>query len=419
MKRQQKNNWKNVLLSRFTHQERKRPRTRTTLRLESLERRQVLSGVPWVPTGMAEAPSAETAASVPAAEVAAAADAAAAKVPGKGSPEVMKATVTPDVVPATPPADGERLDTDPVGVNEGNNRADDGLDGGAFDTLPDAEMFRELQELQRLMKDLQEAFQFPEVGGGLPGGSDPSVDVDGIEQRVFGDEASVEDILFGRQGPRWNGTGTGVDSFDMNNTESGGYPSGERGPSGQAAPNISPSETSIDDFSEYGGDTIETTTAQMDVVPFVVFVIPPSVVSVPVAAAASAVWLIVTDIFTTTTSECDQPNPEGDDDGGPIKGDSNGTLDWLAGRSPRSRNPATAPRIGKLDVLGQPDSEEGRYPAAAHDRFARMRDDIDPAMMSSGADGGGSGGDSEGCPIGPDPDDPDSPIGPSGPSPVE
>ena len=124
----------------------------------------------------------------------------------------MKATVTPDVVPATPPADGEGLDTEPVGVNEGNNRADDGLDGGAFDTLPDAEVFRELQELQRLMKDLQEAFQFPEVGGGLPGGSDPSVD--GIQQRVFGDEASVEDILFGRQGPRWNGTGTGVGSFD-------------------------------------------------------------------------------------------------------------------------------------------------------------------------------------------------------------
>lgn len=139
----------------------------------------------------------------------------------------------------------------------------------------------------------------------------------------------------------------------------------------------------------------------------------------PALAAVLTGLLLRGDNPDDEPSEDRQPNPEGDDGGGPIKGDSNDTLDWLAGRSPRSRNPATAPRIGKLDVLGQPDSEKGRYPAAAPNRFARMRDDIDPAMMSSGADGGGTGGGSEGCPIGPDPNDPDSPIGPGDPSPVE
>lgn len=447
MKRHDKNSPNGIFRSFFANKKRRRPSTRKTLRLESLEPRQVLSGVPWLPAGIAEAPIAEAAASVPAAEVAAAADAGTAKVPGKGSPEVMKATVTPEVVPATPPADGERLDTAPVGVNAGNNRADDGLDGGAFDTLPDAEVFRELQELQWLMKDLQEAFQFPEVGGGLPGGSDPSVD--GIRERVAGDEASVEDILFGRQGPRWNGTGTGVGSFDMNNPESGGYPSGERGPSGQAAPDITPEADRDCDYpspyvsgehifertNEHGNTFVSHYSSDGNLV---MQIATGDLVDALVGHDNSQIIDVYRDgkhvgsltrVNGITVNRFiggepiiphmdSQPNPEGDDGGGPIKGDSNDTLDWLAGRSPRSRNPATAPRIGKLDVLGQPGSEEGRYPAAAPNRFARMRDDIDPAMMSSGADGG-SGGDSEGCPIGPDPDDPDSPIGPSGPSPVE
>lgn len=454
MKRQPKNSWKNRFRSFFTNQKRRRPGNRNILCLESLEKRQMLSGVPWLPTGIAEAPIAEAAASVPAAEVAAAADAAAAKVPGKESPEAMKATVTSDAASATPPADGERLDTEPAGVNEENNRADDGLDGGAFDTLPDVEMFRELQELQRLMKDLQEAFQFPEVGDGLPGGSDPSVD--GIRERVFGDEASVEDILFDRQGPRWNGTGTGVDSFDMNNPEPGGYPSGERGPSGQAAPNIRPTEDRNEcqafAWFERSRQESETPSGQEMVVVTTTYHVTNEHGSTETITVSNVyidkrfngqwvTWLAnnyehhffppsdavsqetLDETFLRWWEICppgdDQPNPEGDDDGGPIKGDSNDTLDWLAGLSPRSRNPATAPRIGKLDVLGQPDSEEGRYRTAAPNRFARMRDDIDPAMMSSGADGGGTGGDSEGCPIGPDPDDPDSPIGPSGPSPVE
>lgn len=459
MKRQPKNSWKNRFRSFFTNQKRRRPGNRNILCLESLEKRQMLSGVPWLPTGIAEAPIAEAAASVPAAEVAEAADAAAAKVPGKESPEAMKATVTPDAASATPPADGEALDTEPAGVNEENNRADDGLDGGAFDKLPDVEMFRELQELQRLMKDLQEAFQFPEVGDGLPGGSDPSVD--GIRERVFGDEASVEDILFDRQGPRWNGTGTGVDSFDMNNPEPGGYPSGERGPSGQAAPDITPGadrDSGHGYFSPYvsgeyiitrswsdGSFAAATESHYSSDGNLIMQIHTGDYVDYLAGGHANSQWIdvyrdgeylgtvirvngetykrFVRDYVGQQSplypAEDSQPNPEGDDDGGPIKGDSNDILDWLAGLSPRSRNPATAPRIGKLDVLGQPDSEEGRYRTAAPNRFARMHDDIDPAMMSSGADGGGTGGDSEGCPIGPDPDDPDSPIGPSGPSPVE
>lgn len=73
MKRQQKNSRKNRFRSFFTNQKRRRPGTRNILCLESLEKRQMLSGVPWLPTGIAEAPIAEAAASVPAAEVAAAA----------------------------------------------------------------------------------------------------------------------------------------------------------------------------------------------------------------------------------------------------------------------------------------------------------------------------------------------------------
>ncbi|MFP6695224.1 MAG: hypothetical protein VB875_19515 [Pirellulales bacterium] len=152
MKRRDKNSPNGIFRSFFANKKRRRPGTRKTLRLESLETRQMLSAVPWLPAGIAEAPSAEAAASVPTAEVAAAADAGAAKVPGKDSSEAMKATVTPDAAPATPPADDEALYTEPGGVNEGNNRADDGVDGGAFGGLPDVEVFRELRELQRLMK---------------------------------------------------------------------------------------------------------------------------------------------------------------------------------------------------------------------------------------------------------------------------
>jgi len=289
--------------------------------------------------------------------------------------------------------------------------------GVGVDELLDDGMFQELRELERLMKDLEQAFQFPEMQDGLPGGSDPSVD--GIQERVAGDEASLDEILFGRQGPRWNGTGTGVGSFDMNEPGTSGYPSAESGPSGNAAPSIRPFEDSMDELvvldhgdyvgPDFGIDVVldefgrEATRLFRDLSSWM---------------SLGGQWIFPSpagDFPDDATYGDDQPNPEGNDDGGPIKGDSNDTLDWLAGRSPRSRNPATAPRIGTLDVLGQPGSEEGRYRTATPNRFSRMRDDIDPAMMSSGADGGSS----ERPPIGPKPDDPDSPIGPDDPSPVK
>ena len=55
----------------------------------------------------------------------------------------------------------------------------------------------------------------------------------------------------------------------------------------------------------------------------------------------------------------DQPNPEGDDTGGPAGGQRE-FLSWLAGRPPKAGNAALNQPITKWDVLGQPDGQGTR-----------------------------------------------------------
>ena len=115
----------------------------------------------------------------------------------------------------------------------------------------------------------------------------------------------------------------------------------------------------------------------------------------------------------------DQPNPEGDDTGGPAGGQRE-FLSWLAGRPPKAGNAALNQPITKWDVLGQPDPEGTRHRSSTPSRFARMHFDIDPAPFKSTAQAEGS----TWCPpVGPDDPDsprgPDGPVGPSGPSPVK
>jgi len=111
----------------------------------------------------------------------------------------------------------------------------------------------------------------------------------------------------------------------------------------------------------------------------------------------------------------DQPNPEGDDTGGPAGGQRE-FLDWLAGRSPQAGNRALNRPITSLDVLGQPGADGSRYRESNPNRFSRIWDDINPSMRG----GETERDDSTWCP----PVDPDGkddrgwmidPLGPLGP----
>ena len=197
MKRPPNNRWMHRFCSSFTSRKRRRAGNRNILQLESLESRQMFSGVPWVPIAIAKVPCAEVAATVPAAQVTAAADAGAAQVPGQDSPHAVQVTLT-----AESPAQGESLSGESGGVSEGNRQVDnghngfDGLDGRLFDKLPDFDIFQELGEIDRLMQGLDEAFAFPDLKEGLPGQpSGPTVE--GLEQLVWVGGRSEFDLRFG------------------------------------------------------------------------------------------------------------------------------------------------------------------------------------------------------------------------------
>jgi len=114
-----------------------------------------------------------------------------------------------------------------------------------------------------------------------------------------------------------------------------------------------------------------------------------------------------------------QPNPEGDDQGGPAGG-QNDFLLWLAGRPPQAGNPALSQPVTRMDVLGQPGPEGTRRRSSRPGRFSRIRFDVNPALLRSA---NGRGGSTWRPPVDPDgsggPVVPHSPIGPGGPSPVK
>ncbi|MBJ45124.1 MAG: hypothetical protein CMJ80_17920 [Planctomycetaceae bacterium] len=302
-----------------------------------------------------------------------------------------------------------------------------------IDQLPNPETLKELKEIHMLLQNLEEVLKFPELKNGAPGQSSPMT-VEQLQDRLMGHQTTLEDILFGQQGPKWNGH-----EFEMNPPSK--HPATEPGPSGEAAPNIRPSKDSHDDPLDWHGnggevtrEGIETVVERMseDAEPYqgATSVLLTAIITLTVRNPRVA--LAITSLLqqgdnadsdnpppsndsedSPTPPDDRQPNPEDEGSGGPFN-----TLDWLAGRPP-SLNPATAPKLDTLDILGQPSSDESRTTEANPLRFARMRDDINPATMQSETDGEETGGGSDGCPIGPDPEDPANPIGPSGPNPVK
>ena len=330
------------------------------------------------------------------------------------------------------------------------------------DHLPDTgtfEQMRDLRELQRLIEDFEQGFQMPEMHDGLPGGWNPSVE--GLQQGVMGEGTSVEDVIFGRQGPRWDGVGMDVESFGEGTQGNSRYPSAEPGPSGSAAPDITPNAdrnaehrpTFFDrvitrKFSTDNGCILQhiyyTEDNRHETEHVYVEINDGQVTRVydPVSGGYWAdIWRNSTGSLDEITDALDyyllgkarndgdfvrhmddlddQPNPEGDDAGGPAGGQRE-FLSWLAGRPTKAGNAALNQPITKWDVLGQPDPEGTRHCSSTPSRFARMHFDIDPAPFKSTAQAEGS----TWCPpVGPDDPDsprgPDGPVGPGGPSPVK
>ena len=344
------------------------------------------------------------------------------------------------------------------------------------DHLPDAgtfEQMRDLRELQRIIEDFEQGFQMPEMQDGLPGGWNPSVE--GLQQGVMGEGTSVEDVIFGRQGPRWDGVGMDVESFGGGTQGNRRYPSAEPGPSGSAAPNLTPGsdradlEITIDqDGCEVGFNSEGTkytfhqsTQSYVDsdgkkVAVYTYHYSMQRLGESPIHVSQTHVYRngeFVEEIWTSVEGSISveaeepgpvwtlkewmfpgteppqtrqvnppddsQPNPEGDDTGGPAGGQRE-FLSWLAGRPPKAGNAALNQPITKWDVLGQPDPEGTRHRSSTPSRFARMHFDIDPAPFKSTAQAEGS----TWCPpVGPDDPDsprgPDGPVGPGGPSPVK
>jgi len=255
---------------------------------------------------------------------------------------------------------------------------------------------QDLRELQRLMEDLQQAFQFPEMQGGLPGDENP--DVASLGQGVMGAGTSLEDLLFGHQGPRWDGVGMDVESFGGGKQGNRRYPSAEPCPSGSAAPNLTPQQDR-DASGKYSYVITTKKTFQRDgqhvciVTDTYIQSHGPSAVTLstvyidgeqhgqyiafsengetfgggevvedidfPIATPEEADLILLGELRSeeTTLHEYpegdDQPNPEGDGAGGPAGGQRE-FLDWLTGRPPKAGNQALNRPIGKMDVLGQP-----------------------------------------------------------------
>ena len=321
--------------------------------------------------------------------------------------------------------------------------------------LVESELLRDMQdlrELQRLMEDLQQAFQFPEMQGGLPGDENP--DVASLGQGVMGDGTSLEDLLFGHQGPRWDGVGMDVESFGGGTQGNRRYPSAEPGPSGSATPDITPRGDRCEGQTVTSGKKSFERNGSAVCVVFDTYADPdnPSIrttiadIYINGELRAQGIWESSSQsdwsyIFDLTEepdlwvsqeyieqSFCDprdeqpddsQPNPEGDGAGGPAGGQRE-LLDWLTGRPPKAGNQALNRPIGKMDVLGQPGAGEARYRSSSPTRFSRMRYDINPAMRRGATERAGT----TWCPP-VDPDDPARPInplgpaGPGGPSPVK
>ena len=194
---------------------------------------------------------------------------------------------------------------------------------------------RDLRELQRIIEDFEQGFQMPEMQDGLPGGWNPSVE--GLQQGVMGEGTSVEDVIFGRQGPRWDGVGMDVESFGGGTQGNRRYPSAEPGPSGSAAPDITPEEAAMDDVIEYYGSEGESGPApevaagladaveffaegvsaawENEQTRFVILTVLSVVARRPLIGALGKVTL--EGDTADPPSEDRQPNPEGDDTGGP------------------------------------------------------------------------------------------------------